>query len=170
MTSTASRFRVVAAPTMAPGECRICQSVSRGPFIDTGVSDPWNGNVTYICMGCMNDMAGDIGYTLVDSEVAEPEPETDSEAFRRGWHAATTSILEDIRGLADHHAMHSSPEPVDPGGLVTDESQGLSADPQGQEGSGVSADRIVIQDGSTPKRKRSFSVSDDSGDGDEPES
>lgn len=159
------RYQIVDAPQKAPGQCFICRSVSRGPFVDTRVDDSFLG-VFYICLGCLADMAEAADLTLVpkDQEIVEPEPETESEAYRRGVIAAFRVIEEDVNGYLDS-ANRDEPYTRDPGDPADAFTKVLPTDPSGQEGSGTSADQPTVEDGESPKRKRSTRVSVDSSDG-----
>lgn len=153
------RFRIVDTPERAPGQCFVCKSVSRGPFLDTGIDD-FIPNATsmgtfYICVGCLGDFAACIDYDFKPKPQISEETQRDAVAesyFKSGWNAGVRTLMEDLNGLVANYLD----KPIDPDAIP--DSPGdlgdlsdppvLSKDLGGQEGSGTST-------GGTPEQKRS---------------
>lgn len=50
-----SRFHLVDKPAVLPGVCFICKTANDGPYVDTGVTVPFDGAV-YIGRNCLKEM------------------------------------------------------------------------------------------------------------------
>lgn len=164
--SANDRFQIVDAPQKAPGQCFICRSVSRGPFVDTRVDDTFLG-VFYICLGCLHDMAEAADLVLLskaDLTIEQPA-ETESEAYTRGLTAAFRVIKEDVDGYLRGDDASIDRFVADLGDAPVYGTPSVPDDPSGQEGSGTSTNILAVEDGESPKRKRSTRVSVDSSDG-----
>lgn len=113
--SSEGRFSVVSQPVVRPGECGICNSVTGGPFVDTGVDD-FRG-VLYICSRCLDEMHG-----LVHGVPEEKPEETESEAYERGFKVGNDlawAVAEETINAALGNARGAGRDiPPDPGGLV----------------------------------------------------
>lgn len=157
------RFQVVDTPTVAPGECFICKSVRRGPFVDTGITDPYLG-VFYICLGCLTEMYFNVtseGISrddLVASQIANAE--------ERAYIAAVLSVKETVNDVITALIpTDSSLSIADVINSLVPESENVQADPAGQEPGGDSADQSPEQEPSAPKRKGRDDVSGTASDG-----
>lgn len=163
--SSSDRYQIVDAPPRAPGQCFICRSVSRGPFVDTAVDDIALG-VFYICFGCLHDIAEATDQVLIPkAEEVEPEPETDSEAYHRGFIDGTQRIKDYLDGYLASDRPRADSLPTDTGDAPIFGTPSLPVDSEGQEGSGVVSDSAAVEDGESTKRKRPARVSSGSSDG-----
>lgn len=87
MTNEYSRFQKKASVPVHPGHCLLCKGI-KGPFIDTGVTIPWEGAV-FICSDCLIEAHRQLG-------LPEPEPVI-KEVFvdnEKTLHNVLTSIRE----------------------------------------------------------------------------
>lgn len=155
------RFRLVTAPEKAPGCCGICRSSNRGPFVDTGVNDPWNGNVLYICVGCLHDIVDNLeSFVRVEVKVVT---ETADEAYDRAKAEVARAVKDSLNVVLDGFASDS----VDSGPVTSDlhdsSVSGVPEDHDGEQGDSTSAPEAAGQDDGPPERKGRNGVSGDSG-------
>lgn len=158
------RFQVVEAPTNAPGACHICKSTSRGPFVDTQVNDPWNGHVTYLCVGCLSDIFNGLPEFFSNVETITVK-ETDEELEER----VKAEVLSRIKDFVNE-LVPGEPDSVPV--IVSDldsgpvpDSENVPGLPPGEEGDGTSADRTAKQTSRAAKREGPVGVSSDPVDG-----
>lgn len=166
-----ARFTALDAPALLPGCCFICRSANKRMFVDTGVTVKWEG-VVYVCEDCLREMA-----TLLPTQEGVFTREQVQSAQARAFNLGRAQGIEFAKQIAkaveefergNASDVLSLSTPVSAPGfepLAVDEPEGVSQDAGEPEGSSVSADSLVVEDGEPVSVEGRDGLSGDSGDG-----
>lgn len=160
-----SRFTLHDQPPALPGVCFICKSVNDAPFLDTGISVPFEG-VIYIGANCLREMHAQIEPvdTVLQSQlVALKNRVTDYIQTEVGRaYALVGDVLNDTRTRLGHNIDGLVPDlhSFEPATVENDENL-FPDDDTDDDGD----DEINVEGDSTPVVEGPDDLSSDSDDG-----